>query len=72
VPALCVDILFVFSGGVSVGIAPFVRSVVALDSARGMIDKVQNKVTQQKLTNVTPLLSLIQVSSDFAIPSNVI
>jgi len=43
------------SGLLTLFLAPFVKSVTALDSSRGMLDVLEKKIADQKITNVKPL-----------------
>jgi len=43
------------SGLLTLFLAPFVKSVIALDSSRGMLDVLEKKIVGQKIVNVKPL-----------------
>lgn len=43
------------SGLLTLFLVPFVKSVMALDSSRGMLDVVEKKIADQNITNVKPL-----------------
>ena len=43
------------TGLVGISLAPSLRHLTTIDTSRGMLDVLQEKITQQHITNITPL-----------------
>jgi 2-polyprenyl-3-methyl-5-hydroxy-6-metoxy-1,4-benzoquinol methylase len=58
------------TGILSFNMAPFVRQVVAIDAAEGMIDVLKGKIEQSKeVNNITPIAVLLEDPEDPSLPA---
>ncbi|KAA8643935.1 hypothetical protein EYZ11_006408 [Aspergillus tanneri] len=69
--APCLDVLEVGCGTglLTVRVAPLVHEIVAVDTAQGMIDMLQTKITTSPVTqNIIPVCKLLQDPEDPVLP----